>query len=949
MELLKNPLQQHGEIRDYPLINKQLNHHTYLFQDKLVLRLIPAIAIDRNTELTEKQVILFKEITTRLYYVMVYMKDTSPENVEIMCKNVLLLSKYLLKHSNYSEFFSLAKESFFNPKHSYLIKLFGNHPSPDHDLFLEHFLTRLWEFREFTEEKLSGLEMTMGDLFEKFYQIFIFFVNYEGKTPQSKYPITDKLISVLLNLQLVKANKEICNSVKCLYSLIQLMKGESNQEMAAKLLFMYMGRICEKTILNSSPFAADALATIAIILEKSPYFLEEKNFLVLSLESVRYLVQTIKITLSLNVEPAKMLCEFKDCVKGAKKHTITNLTRFAQKLFVAYVGQLDDNDALDEDILAIVTQLVIFHFHVLERLTCPSRVANEHNDIRRLYSTFAHRSKAKAPASVLKIFEIVLKYVLQRNLSALLNPLATLLIKFYAEANDQSNGDRIEWINFLCKHRDSDQGTAFDNCCYNWAVKKQKLTKEELTPILLTIRDMKLDYNSELIPKNVDPSEIFLRMLESIAMLSYKAFRVLQECLVELLLEQYTTECSEEVVNLLFYATENQIASYTGAIERNIQFFESKGGPDRHIILAVLRSLQYQVYNAVLRNELKSCDMNLLLNREASLSQINIHRDNEQLQSLKISLGYLRKIASAKQLSPRQARQVVGTLKRNIRFFQLSGLVLEEVCSCKLLYDLSIELADDENALLAMANLMNHVHFIIKDEHCQKQSPHLIRLIDGEGTDLLVKHLRIMQKAKDPIQVLVVFGIGNIIKLNADLGRLEKSYEYLCMLKQKIDEVSVEKDEPNLNQMQYELISFQLFLKYASQSQVNPLMVVRKLFSAVRLLHKVSDLYALYLYDVLVELFCFSVPRYETKGLDFYICTVLKYFMGIGSVTRILDVLLVYANWALCCENLEKGTPVMEYIAEIVSQPSGDDQRKILVESKSEQVNRPNFIISNIL
>lgn len=911
-----------------------------------MLKLIPAIAIDRNTELTEKHIILFKEITTRLYYVMVYMKDPSVDNIEIMCKNVLLLSKYLLKQGSCNEFFNLAKESFFNPKHSYHIKVFVNQSSPANDLFLEHFLTRLWEFRDYTEEQLVTKELTSGELFERFFQIFIFYVNYEGRQENCKYPLTDKLISVLLNLQLAKSNKEICNAIKCLYSLVQLMKEEANQETAAKLLYQYMARICEKTILNSSPFASDALATIAVVLERSPYFIDDKNLHSLSIESVRYLLQTIKLTVSLNVEPTKLVCEMKDCVKGARKHTITNLTRFAQKLFVSYVSQLEDTVTIDEDILATVTQLVIFHFHVLERLTCSTRMASEHNDVRRLYSTFANRSKANPPASLLKIFEIVLKYALQRNLSALVNPLAMLLIKYYTEANDQLNCDRIEWINLLCKHQDSAQTAAFDNCCYNWAVKKQKLTSEELTPILMTLRDTKLDYNTEMIAKDLKTTEVFQRILESIAVLNFKAFRVLQECLVEMILGQWTDQCSEEIVNLLFYATENQILNYKEAIEQNKQFFE-KQQTSCNIPLAVLHSLEYQVYIAELRQKLKSMDMNVLQSREVPLTMLSVARDNEQLDILRQSLQELQKVTSTKQLTdPRQARQVIGTLKRNIRFFQLAGLEFEEVQSCKLLYNLSKGLKDVEGSLLAMANLMNHVHFIINDERCRREFPDLIRTINGEGSELLVQHLKKIHEAKEPLQILIVFGIGNIIKLNADLGRLEKSYEFLCTLRQKVDEISVE--EQSVNQLQYELISFQLYLKYAPQSQVNPLMVVRKIFSAVRLLYKVSDLYALYLYDVLVELFCFSVPRYETKGLDFYICTVLKYFMGIGSVTRILDVFLIYCNWALCCENLEKCVPAMEYLAEIVTREGKESvQEMAIVAGGEEQVGEFVFYNNN--
>lgn len=384
--------------------------------------------------------------------------------------------------------------------------------------------------------------------------------------------------------------------------------------------------------------------------------------------------------------------------------------------------------------------------------------------------------------------------------------------------------------------------------------------------------------------------------------------------------------------------------NYKETIRRNKEFFEKeqkkhKSSSHWRIPLAVLNSLEYQVYNAELRHDLKKIDMNVLQNKEVPLPSLSLARDNAQLEYLRSSMDHLQDISSGKPpIDPWHAKQVVGTLKRNIRFFQLAGLEFEEVNACRLLYDLSRQLKDTESSLLAMANLMNHVHFIIHDERCRKEFPHLLRTINGEGSDLLANHLKTLETVKEPLQILIVFGIGNIIKLNADLGRLEKSHEYLCTLRQKIDEVSAEKEEQSVNQLQYDLISFQLYLKYAPQSQVNPLMVVRRLFLAVRLLHKVSDLYALYLYDVLVELFCFSVPRYETKGLDFFICTVLKYFMGIGSVTRILDVLLIYSNWALCCENLEKCVPAMEYVADILTRPLEDEQRMKVVEAGDEQV-----------
>lgn len=868
---------------------------------------------------------------------MVYMKDTSTENNEIMCRNVLLLSKYLFKLGNYTEFFNLAKESFFNPKHFYQIKLFTS-STPASDLFLEHYLTRLWEFRDTTDEHLSAKGMTSGELFEKFFQIFLFYVNHEAKQGMgSKYTLTDKLISVLLNLPLAKNNKEICNAIKCLYSVVQLMKDSAtkSQDTACKLLYQYMARICDKAILNTSPCASDVLATIAVMLERNPYFLDDKNLQTMSLESFRYLLLTVKLTVSLNVEPAKLVCEIKDCVKGSKKHTITNLTRFAQKLFVAYVSKLTDNDPIDEDLLATVTQLVIFHFHVLERLSCSSRVANEHNDVRRLYSTFAHRGKANPPANVLKIFEIVLKYALQRNLSALVNPLALLLIKYYTETNDQVNGDRIEWLNLICRNGDFETA-AFDNCCYNWAVKKQKLTKEEMMPILQTMRDTKFEYNTEMLPKEIKPNEVFLRVLESIAVHNLKAFRVLQECLVDILLEQ-SKECSAEVVNLLFHATEGQILTYKEVVTRNKEFFLETSSS---VPLSVLHSLEYQVYVAELRQDLKTVDMNVLQSREVALTMLTLQRENEQLENLRVSLQHLRKIPSIRKIPPHEQRQVMGTLKRNIRYFQLSGLELEEVSACELLYEWSKEVKDVEGTLLAMGNLMNHVHFIIKDEQCRAMFPKLIQTINGEGTSLLKTQLKTIGQAKEPQQILIVFGIGNMIKLSADLGRRERCYDYLRVLKQKIDEIRpMDREEQSVNELQYNLISFQLFLKYAPESKVNPLMVARKLFSAVRLLHKVSDLYPLSLYDVLVELFCFSVPRYETKGLDFFICTVLKYFMGIGSVTRILDVLLIYSNWALCCENLEKCLPAMEYVAEILTRRKDEDGTSLVkADQEPEQV-----------
>lgn len=887
--------------------------------------------------------VLFKEITSRIYYVMVYMKDTSLENIEVMCRNVLVLSKHLLKQSNYTEFLNLAKETFFNPKHGYHIKLFSGTHSPANDLFLEHFLTRLWEFKDSTETSLSSKGLGSMELYEKCYQVFLFYLNYEAKRPLSKYSVTEKLISVFLNLNLTKENKDVCNSIKCLYSIVQLMKGE-NQENACKLLYQYMGRICEKTILNSSPVASDAVATISVVLERNAYFNEDTNIANFSAECVRYLLQTIKLTVNLNVEPDKPLCEMKDCIKGAKKHTITNLSRFAQKLFVAYVEKLPDNQGIDEEILAIVTQLVIYHFHVLDRLNCPSRMAYEHNDVRRLYSTFAHRSKAIPPAGVLKIFEILLKYALQRNLAVLVNPLAMLLIKYYAETNDQSNCDRVEWIVLLCKHDDPAQSASFDNLCYNWAVKKQKLTKEELTPILQTLKNMKLDYTTEIIPVNLNVANVFRKILEAVAVHNYKAFRVLQECLVELILDESTDQCSEDIVNLLFYATENQIVNYKECIIRNREYFERPEKTTKdiqcNVPLAVIYSLEYQVYNAELRQKLKSLDMNALQRGEAvSLQMLSVQNENVHLGKLRESLHQLQKITSVTQLKgPQQTKQVIGTLKRNIRYFQLAGLEFEEISSSKLLYDLSKELKDTEGTLLAMANLINHVHYIIKDEKCRKQFPKLILTINGEGTRLLVDNLKSLRETKESLQILIVFGIGNIIKLNADLGRLEKSYGYLRTLKQKIDEVRVDSQEPSVNDLQYQMISFQLFLKYAPQSQVNPLMVVRKLFSAVRLLYKACDLYALYMYDVLVELFCFSVPRYETKGLDFYICTVLKYFLSIGSVIRVVDVMLIYANWALCCESLDKCSPIMDYVVGILSNPCiSDHQEGAIVKSESSE------------
>lgn len=850
------------------------------------------------------------------------MKDDSAENVEVMCRNVLVLSKCLLKDKNYTEFFNLAKETFFNPKHMYQLKIFTS-PSTAHDLFLEHFLTRLWELRDLTCEDLpKGL--SASDILEKFFQIFLFYVNYEAKHPDSEYNLTDKLISVLLNLNwLTKANKETCDSVKCLYSLIQVMKADSGQETAIKGLLQYVTRITEKTVLNCTPVIANALATIGLVLEKNAFFGDEANLKAIPVEGVRNLLHMVKFTVGLNVEPGKLVCELKDCVKGSKKHTITNWTRFAQKIFVAYVGQLGEDEAIDEDLLTTVTQLIIFHFHVLDRLSCPSRAANEHNDVRRLYSTFATRSKSNPHASVLKIFEILLKYLLQRNLAPLVSPLLTLLLKYYTEMNDQSNCTRLDWINMLCLHDNAGQSDNFNNYCYNWAVKKQNLTKEAVQTMLQTMLATKLDYQTEIIPKCVDEKRIILSILESIAAPSIRAFRTVQECLVERIVDK-CEDSWEDLVSVLFYATESQVITYKEDIDRAKAYFDKQKDTIANCTSkAVLYSLTYQVYIAELRRHLKSVDISALHNRELDLSVLSVERDNQELMGLRRSLGYLEKINAANHLSSRQIRQVVGTLKRNARFFQLAGLEFEEVSACRLLYEIGKELKDVESSLLAMANLMNHVHFIIKDEKCRTAFPNLIRVITGEGSNLLLTQLKKLPGAKESLQTLIVFGVGNMIKLNADLGRKEKCFEYLQYLKQKIEETTnkIKDDGMGVTDLQYNLISYQLFLKYAQKSNVNHLMVAREIFSAVRLLHKASDLYALYLYDVLVELLCFSVPRYETKGLDYYILLVLKYFMGTGSVTRILDVLLVYSNWSMCCENIEKGLPSMEYMADIMTQP----------------------------
>lgn len=852
------------------------------------------------------------------------MKDDSVENVEVMCRNVLLLSKCLLKTKNYPDFFSLAKDTFFNPKHMYQLKLFTS-PSTAHDLFLEHYLTRLWELRDLTDKDLSS-GLSADDILEKFFQIFLFYVNYEAKQPHSKYTLTDKLISVLLNVNaLTKSNKETCNSVKCLYALIQVMKADSGQETAIKGLVQYMTRISEKTVLNSTPVIANTLATIGLVLEKNAFFGgDEANLRAIPVEGVRNLLHMIKLTVSLNVEPSQLVCEMKDCGKGSKKHTITNWTRFAQKLFVAYVAQLGEDEPLDEDLLTTVTQLIIFHFHVLDRLACASRAANEHNDVRRLYTAFAPRSKSNPHASVLKIFEILLKYLLQRNLAPLVNPLITLLLKYYTETNDQSNCTRLDWINMLCLYDNEAQIENFNNYCYNWAVKKQNLTKEAVQTMLQTMLTVKLDYQTEIIPQCVDEKRVILSILESIAAPSFKAFRIVQECLVERIVDEYE-DSWEDLVNVLFYATESQVILYKEKIDRAKAYFDKqKDTIANRISQAVLYSLTYQVYIAELRSHLKTVDITGLHNRELDLSVLSIERDSQELVGLRRSLAQLEMIKTTNSLTPRQLRQVVGTLKRNARFFQLAGLEFEEVSACRLLFEFGKELKDVESSLLAMANLMNHVHFIIKDEKCRSAFPNLIRVITGEGSNLLIAQLKKLPEAKESLQTLIVFGVGNMIKLNADLGRKEKCYEYLQYLKQKIAETEKKKNKdegPGVTDLQYNLISYQLFLKYAQKSNVNHLMVAREIFSAVRLLHKASDLYALYLYDVLVELFCFSVPRYETKGLDYYILLVLKYFMGTGSVARILDVLLVYSNWSMCCENIEKGLPAMEYMADIMTQP----------------------------
>lgn len=885
---------------------------------------------------------MFKEITVRLFYVMVFMKDDNNQNLEIMCNNILILSKYMAKLRNFSDFFAALQETFFNTQHFYQFKLLPR-DSAISDTFLEHMLSRFLEFRDLNVDNLEEKKLTVDEVFQKFATYLLFYLNYEtDQSGEVALKKCEKLMLVVFNLQLVTSNEILVNCGKFLNYFIKFLIPENRDSCPAiaKRMAYYMEKICEGSVLNHNQSAIDTVTVLSIFFEKNKFL--NSKLKELSKETIVEFLPMIKLTLSLSQEPSRKACEIKSCEKNNKKHTVTNMTRMAMKLFEVYASKTKE-DEIDENALFLVTQITIFHFDVLGRLTCSTKTSNEHNDIRRMFGCFSNRPKTNASKWTIKIFEVILKYVFTNNLQALVSPITTLLSKYYTENGDTINQARVEWLSILCA--DKEKGEAFSNLCYNWAVKKQNLSKEELKTVLLGITQLEFGFQTDLIPNQTSNEDVFTLILETISVFNHKSFRPIQESLIEMVMRK-PIEYPVNMVSLLFYASDTLLITYRSEIQYQKREFLKKPKSDQiHLSLAILGSISYTIYAQELRKELKSIEISSMHSRELDLKNLSLKKEQENLLELKESLNHIEFLLKRlEKLSLKEKTQIMGILKRNIRHFQLSGWQVEEILCCKFLFQVSRDIFNLEGQLLAMGNLVNNIYFLTKSPESATMFPGLLQTIVNEGYPLIFSKLKTLKNETEPVQILVVFCVCNMIKLNADLGKKHLVYDQLQYLRSCIDSVKSSSDLTVLD-MQFNLVSYQLFLKYSSESNVNHLLVIREIFSSIRLLHKLSDLYSLHIYDVLVEMISFGVPRYETKGMEFYICTVLKFFMDLGSATRVMDVMLMYCNWGLYCENVDKCQPVMEYVVDILDL----EQSKIKAIDFLQELEEKDKVVSDLI
>lgn len=596
------------------------------------------------------------------------------------------------------------------------------------------------------------------------------------------------------------------------------------------------------------------------------------------------------------------------------------------KLFVVQVNRLNDGEVVDEEIMRTIAELNKFHFFKLGRLQCPSKAYNEHLDIRRVYNAFVNRSKINPSPYLIELFEDILSYTFNHNLQTLVVPTLSLLSKYYQDGDHWREFNRIEWMLLLMSlAKDDHENLA--KICFNWAVKRQTLSKEEINATISQILDMKFDFKTDLFNgADLKPIAVFTSILENIAAYNYKAFKVIQECLLNAILKT-NVECPFQLINLLFHAPGDMLTLYASEIEKCEERFASEPGNTStrvDVARAVLHTLQYAQYVEELRKEFQTVKINSLYKRELDLSSLSLKREQQEMGHLLASLKSIVSVVDSQAaLSAIEVTQIKGILKRNIRYFQLAGLELQEVHSCKLLYDIAVKNEDMDSQLLAIGNLIMHSYFIMNDPCCRAQFPRLAELLSKTGYGLLCGKLERLHEQKEPTQIIIVFGICNMIRVTADSSAPEHVYDQLKYLKMKID--STQTTTTSVTEMQFQLLSYQLFLRYTTASALIHLAVIREIFSTVRLLHKTTDLYSLSIYDVLVDMVSYGVSRYEHKGLDYYIGAVLQFFMGLGCVRRILDSLLIYGNWVLHCENMEKCEPILRYIAEIIEPQKGGD------------------------